>query len=144
MFRFLVITVFLALPAQAEIYKWLDEKGNVHYGDKPVANSEQIVIPEQTNVQSRPGKEEREERRKRLLEAFAEDRADKKEQQAKQQKQKQKLNRQCVIARDKLKTYQKSRRLYDLDEQGERMILSDNARQQAVAQLAADINKYCK
>ncbi|MFW2372964.1 MAG: DUF4124 domain-containing protein [Gammaproteobacteria bacterium] len=136
--------MFFALPAQAEIYKWVDEKGNVHFGDKPVANSEEIVIPEQTNVQNRPSKEERGDRRKRLLDSFAEDRADRKELQAKQKKQKKKLDRQCAIARDKMKIYNRSRRLYDLDEKGERVILSDKARQQAVEQLAADINKHCK
>lgn len=144
MFRFLILLIALAFPVHAEVYKWVDEKGNIHYGDKPVVNSEQIIIHDQSNVQNRLSKEEREERRKRLLETFAEDRADKKEQQAKQKKQKKKLNRQCVIARDRLKTYSKSRRLYDLDDKGERVILSDNARQQVVDQLTADIKKHCK
>lgn len=143
MLRFLVITVLFALPAQAEIYKWTDEKGNVHYGDKPIVNSEEILIPEKINVQSRVTMQEREEKRKRLLESFAEDRADKKEQQEKQEIKKKKLNRQCITARDRLKTYQKSSRLYDLNEKGERVILSDMARQQAVNQLAAEIDKYC-
>lgn len=143
MFRFLVITVLFALPAQAEIYKWTDEKGNVHYGDKPVVNSEEILIPEKINVQSRATRQEREEKRKRLLESFAEDRADKKEQQENQEIKKKKLNRQCITARDRLKIYQKSSRLYDLDEKGERVILSDKAKQQTVDQLAAEIDKYC-
>lgn len=143
MFRFLVITVLFALPAQAEIYKWTDEKGNVHYGDKPVVNSEEILISDKINVQSSVTMQEREEKRKRLLESFAEDRADNKEQQEKQEIKKTKLNRQCITARDRLKTYQKSSRLYDLNEKGERVILSDKARQQTVDQLAAEIDKYC-
>jgi len=144
MLRFMILLLVLAFPVQAEVYKWVDEKGNIHYGDKPVGNSEQIIVPEQTNVQNRLSKEEREEKRKRLLETFAEDRADKKEQQAKQKKQKKKLNRQCVMARDRLKTYSNSRRLYDLDNKGERVILSEKARKQVVDQLAADIKKHCK
>ena len=143
MLRFLVITVLFALPAQAEIYKWTDEKGNVHYGDKPIVNSEEILIPEKINVQSRVTMQEREEKRKRLLESFAEDRADKKEQQEKLEIKKTKLNRQCITARDRLKTYQKSSRLYNLNEKGERVILSDKARQQAVNQLSAEIDKHC-
>ena len=143
MIRLILLSMVFALPAQAEIYKWVDEKGNIHYGDKPVANSEEIVIPEKTNVQSRPTRQERDEKRKRLLESFAEDRADRQEQQAKQEQKKKKLNRQCAIARDKLKVYNRARRLYDLDEKGERVILSDKARQQAVDQLAADIKKHC-
>jgi len=143
MFRLIMFIMIFALPAQAEIYKWVDEKGNVHFGDKPVANSEEIVIPEKTNVQNRPTKQERDEKRKRLLESFAEDRADKQEQASKQKKQKQKLDRRCAVARDRMKVYNRSRRLYDLDEKGERVILSDKARQQVVEQLAADISKNC-
>jgi len=143
MFRLIMFIMIFALPAQAEIYKWVDEKGNVHFGDKPVANSEEIVIPEKTNVQNRPTKQERDEKRKRLLESFAEDRADKQEQASKQKKQKQKLDRRCAVARDRMKVYNRSRRLYDLDEKGERVILSDKARQQVVEQLEADISKNC-
>lgn len=32
----LILALFLLpLAAQAEIYKWVDEKGNIHYGDEP-------------------------------------------------------------------------------------------------------------
>jgi hypothetical protein len=35
----LLVLVLAALPAcvQAEVYRWVDEKGKVHYGDRPIA-----------------------------------------------------------------------------------------------------------
>lgn len=32
---FLLLSVFQALPVQAQVYKWVDEQGNVHYTDNP-------------------------------------------------------------------------------------------------------------
>jgi glutaredoxin len=33
---FLMLTVFVFAPAQAEIYKWVDEQGKTHFSDVPV------------------------------------------------------------------------------------------------------------
>lgn len=32
---FLLLSVFQAFPVQAQVYKWVDEQGNVHYTDNP-------------------------------------------------------------------------------------------------------------
>ena len=34
----LALLILFALPARAEIYKWTDEKGKVHYGDQAPAD----------------------------------------------------------------------------------------------------------
>ena len=43
-FRTILIIIFaslvIALPLQAELYKWVDDKGNIFYGDKPPENVE--------------------------------------------------------------------------------------------------------
>ena len=44
----IALTLLISTPAGAEIYKWVDEKGNVHYGDCPppeCASSEVSVTP---------------------------------------------------------------------------------------------------
>jgi len=45
--RLLFLFAFAALCAQAEIYKWTDEKGQVHYGEQPppTANTTTIKAP---------------------------------------------------------------------------------------------------
>ncbi|MDX1656841.1 MAG: DUF4124 domain-containing protein, partial [Candidatus Competibacteraceae bacterium] len=43
--KLLILTVLLApLPAQADIYKWRDEAGKVHYGAVPPPGVELEVI----------------------------------------------------------------------------------------------------
>ena len=32
--KFFLILLVLAFPVQAEIYKWIDEKGKTHFGDR--------------------------------------------------------------------------------------------------------------
>ncbi len=39
-----LILLLLALPCGAEIYKWVDDDGNVHYGDHPAADQKNQII----------------------------------------------------------------------------------------------------
>jgi len=50
MIRYLPLALWaLVLPAWADLYKWTDDKGNVHYSDKPpeggVKSSESMKLP---------------------------------------------------------------------------------------------------
>lgn len=143
-----LLAIFLALlvstSANAEIYKWVDEHGKVHYGDKPNPKSEQLNISEESSPSKSLSKQEREERRKRLIDAYNEDRAQKKEQAEKDRKKKARLNRNCAIAKDRLKGYMRAGSLYDLDKDGNRINLSKEEREKATNSLRKQINKYCK
>ena len=142
------ILLFMALAiscsAHAEIYKWTDDAGNVHYGDKPVKNSSQLEINAETANSVGEIKESREERRRRLLDAMQEDREEKDKQKAEREKKQNKLNRQCTIAKDRLQTYERSSSLYNLDKNGNRITLSDEERKKATDKLRSQIKKYCK
>ncbi len=142
-FYIAITALLLITPAHAEIYKWVDDQGKVHYGDKPVADSKQVEVKEEASKGQKISAEERRERRQRLLDAFAEDREKKKEQKAKQAKKQAKINRQCVLARDHLKNYRKAGSLYKLDKDGNRIILSSEERRLTTERLQAQIDKYC-
>ena len=144
MVRFSALVLVLAFPAQAEIFKWVDQDGNVHYGDKPVENSQQLQISEESESAAGLSMEERRERRNKLLQAFDEDREQQNKQKAREKKQKERMQRNCLYARDRLKNYQKAGRLYRLDKDGNRVILSDAERQGSTERLKAEIKKYCK
>ncbi|HEY9052387.1 MAG TPA: DUF4124 domain-containing protein [Gammaproteobacteria bacterium] len=141
----LIFFMLLCTNAMAEIYKWTDEQGNVHYSDKPVKeDAQQMEIKTEWATQPRVSEQERQERRQRLLQAYDEDRAKQKEIDDKEQKQKDKLKRDCVIARDRLARYEKSRGLYDFDKDGNRIILEDKERQRITDSLRQQINQNCK
>lgn len=43
---FFLVCLLLALPVSAEIYRWVDEEGVVHYSDTPRQNAEKVELPE--------------------------------------------------------------------------------------------------
>lgn len=141
---FLMASFLVVAVAQAEIYKWTDEAGNVHYTDKPVKNSKQVEIKPEVDNSVGAIKESREERRRRLLDAMQEDREEKNRQRADREKKQNKLNRQCVIAKDRLSIYERSSGLYDLDKDGNKVILSEDERKKAIDNLRSQIQKHCK
>lgn len=131
----------------SEIYKWTDKDGNVHYGDRPsdeVEQAQAIVIassrtdPEAVNaaIESRRERDTaRTEARtaaKEAEQAAAEERAAAEEQA-----------KLCDQYRARLEKYVTSRRLYKLDDAGERVYLDDAQMQQARADLQQRIVESC-
>jgi len=51
-----LLLVCLALPATAAVYKWVDENGEVHYGDTPPPGGEarQVDLPDYSRYAPRP------------------------------------------------------------------------------------------
>lgn len=141
---FFTLAVLLVLnPVQGEIFKWTDDQGNVHYGDKPAENSQQLQINEESSAASRLTREQREERRRKLLEAFDEDREKANREKAKQEKQKARIQKNCIYAKDRLKRYRVAGSLYRLDKDGNRVFMSEGEKQASVDRLQAEIDKYC-
>ena len=127
-----------------EIYKWVDEQGNVHYGDRPTAKNDAEVVAltyrrtDSGSVQKRvatQGEAEaaREEKRAARAEEKQAAEAAAAEAEAKQQR--------CETYRARLETFVQSRRLYREDGQGERVYLDEtetNAARQRVEELIAE------
>lgn len=141
----LILFTLFGTNAMAEIYKWVDAQGNVHYSDKPVKeDAQQMDIKTDSSSGPKVSQQERLERRQRLLQAYDEDRAKQKEIDTKEQKQKDQLKRECVIAKDRLARYERSRGLYDFDKDGNRIILEDKEKQRITDTLRQQINQHCK
>lgn len=136
---------FLLIPANAEIYKWVDAQGQVHYDDKPPVDSQKKLmnINEKSNA-VRAISDDRAEKRKKLLEAIEEDRDKKKEKAAEAAKKKQKLTRQCHEAKDQLKNYKSAGYLYDLDKNGNRINFSEEQKKKVITSLEKQISEHCK
>jgi len=127
-----------------EIYKWVDDQGNVHYGDRPTASNQAEVVAltyrrtDSGSVQKRvaaQGEAEtaREEKRAARAEEKQAAEAAAAEAEAKQKR--------CETYRARLEKFVQSRRLYREDEQGEREYLDEtqtNAARQRVEELIAE------
>lgn len=140
-----------ALPAMAaEIYKYTDENGNVHYGDRPSGKAQEETVyvasqrtnnaavqaayteryaakPETRNQASEPAEEQEPEKLSRAeRRAAAAERAQK-----------------CESYRARMETVITSRRLYREDENGERVYLEESERQEARDKIQELIEEYC-
>ncbi len=152
----LSLVLLAPLPASAEMVKWVDEKGQVHYSDQPPSGKVKKV--ETLNIRTAPtsapaeggsgaaapaaprsAAEQAADFRKRRMEA---DEAAKKAEQDKQQAEVARQN--CENARGSLRSLQEGARIFRYDEKGERVFLDDAARQQSIAEAQKAVSQWCK
>lgn len=152
MFRPLLLLTLAAAPlvagsAFADVYKYIDEKGNTQYTDKPPSlPAERLNVKSQRTdvvaVQERQQQEQQafanadEGRRK-----AAEQRND--EREAKETSAKDKADR-CAQARERYDRYMNTRRLYEEGKDGERRYLDSNEIDAARASAKASMEVMCQ
>lgn len=144
LFFFLII-----LPAHliADVFKWVDADGQVHYGDSPTS-AEKAEDQKLDGIQEiptvQPLSSSRVEKRKKLLEAMDEDRKLKKEEAEKEKKREIKIAKRCLQVKDNLKTYNRANYVYNLDKEGNRIALPSSARDKVIANLKKQIDVNCR
>ena len=144
-----IFLLMLPLLAQAAVYKWIDDEGNVHYGDRPAGSepSVEMEVDDSVTIPSFGGRDDsmsREERRERLLQAMEEDRLEKKQQREQKQALKQRNRKKCNFYRDRMRHYQRASGIYQLDQDGNRVYMSDADRAKSTKNLQKKIDKYCR
>jgi len=129
-----------------EIYKWTDENGNVHYEDRPTGaateerlhmtynrtDSSAVRQRTQARVDARTAREEAQT-------AAAESQKEAAENAAVAAERAQK----CEKSRARLESYLQARRVYRTDENGERVYLDDEQRQEARQKAEEQISEFC-
>ena len=127
-----------------EIYKWVDDEGNVHYGDRPTSNDQAEVVAltyqrADSSSASRRGSAQGDAaatlQEKRAARAEAKKTAAEAAAAAEEKKQR------CDTYRSQLETMVQARRLYREDEGGERVYLDEDqttAARQRVEELIAE------
>ena len=138
-------TLAVSVHAHAELYKWTDAQGKVHYTDQPPTLKAQVIkhstagqadITSQA-TQSLDAKDQAyQKRRKEADEARA--KADKEAEQARVQREK------CDKARNNLSTLQNTPRVYTTDAAGQRTYMDDAARASALASSQKAVSDFCK
>lgn len=138
--------LLLAFDVTAEVYKWTDADGQVHYGDRPhdSSSAEEINVDEETSTGFSLDDGSRSEKRQRLLDAMEEDRREKEAQREKNRVEQEKRNRQCIQLKDKLRRVESATGVYNLDKEGKRVFLTSDQRKHSEDELRAKIRKYCK
>lgn len=137
-----IIALIIALPSQAEVYRWTDENGKTHFSDKPHADATQLDIKPQ-KPSGIGSSQQQIERQKAMLDDFQEKR-ERQQQQATQIRKKQAAtDRYCKGLRNRLKNYREADYLFNRDASGEKQHLSDQQKQREEQQLRAEIAERC-
>lgn len=134
-----------AVPAHAELYKWTDGEGRVHYSDQPPTVNVQTLRHDSAGqsettseaTQSLNAKDQDFQKRRKE----AEDARAKGEKEAEQARVKQE---NCARARNNLSTLQNTPRVYTTNAAGQRSYMDDAARAEALASSQKAVSDFCE
>ena len=129
-------------PVQAEVYRWVDDKGQMHFGDQARDASTHSIKPHSGQPTAVNGQQRMEKTRK-LLNAYRIERQQMREQKAKQKKQVEERKRNCLRARDDLRRYTNYGNIYKLAEDGKRRYLSEQERAALLQRSREAVTRLC-
>lgn len=137
----IAIMFFISYTTSAEVYRWTDANGKVHYTDKkPSTNAEDITAQvKKQNIDTST-----EERKKVGAILRKENDADREFYQQQQAQEQQKLNekiKRCNASRKYLRDI--SGPVQFIDDQGKPIQVTEQERQRRAIQLEATIKKEC-
>jgi hypothetical protein len=139
----LVLLLPLTVCGAAEVYKWLDENGNVHYGDQP-AGKDAIPVHIDTLPVADRDLNARLDRQQRMLDELDEQREQQKRDKSDQQAALQKRVSNCLAARQYLEEVVNSGYLYvNSGDPYNPKILNDEERDRATARARDDVAMWC-
>ena len=133
--------LLIQLPSHAGVYKWIDEDGQVHYGEQP-GNPGAETVPIRTNETTTPRTMNKDEIDivKSDIEA-----KDKKKKDAEEQKKIDRDKRKwCKEARSDLQTILSRGRMREINEKGEYIVMTEEQRQQRISAARKKEREFCK
>lgn len=133
----LVVLVMLSCTAQAEVYRWTDANGKVHYGDKKPAEAAENITEKvkKTNVDTSTAEHQK------LETLFRKENAADRDYQAQQAQPNQDLLQRCAEAKDYL--YKISGRVQFLDDDGKPVHISESERDHRAKEMQNIIKENC-
>lgn len=116
----LALLGLVSTAVHAEIYRWTDAQGRVHFGERPRQGAQQVDVTPQI-IERDEQVREREANMRRLQEVRSEERAVKEKEQAQQQAQQQAY---CDRLNSELARYDKRIYWYEEDSAGKKVEVS--------------------
>lgn len=141
---FLGLAIVAAGPVQAELYKWTDGEGKVHYSDQPPSSAAHTVNRTATGQsaitrEAQKALDEKDEAYRKRKKAADEARA-KTDAEAEQARIKRE---NCDKARKNLDVLRTTPRVYSTNPAGQRVYMDDDARADALASSQKAISENC-
>jgi hypothetical protein len=136
------LSLLAATLCQAEIYRWVDKDGQTHFADQQ-RGRQPHEIGLRSPSSARPDPQARLEKTRRLLNAIEMERQREREQAAERSEEAARRRDSCFQARDRLRQASESGGVYRLDQQGNRVYLSEAERAAAVAKYRKAVSDWC-
>ncbi len=128
---------------QAEVYRWVDDTGRVHYGDRAPANADADRVEPRVDAPSGAAPAPRVDRT-RLLEAIEFERNARARAARERREQAAEARARCEKLRDLLAQYERANLIYREGAGGQREYLDDEQRAEAMGRLRAEVRKRCR
>lgn len=136
-------SLFAALATASGVYKWVDDQGKVHYGDRPPAAAK----PTEVEIEKKPVPSAtdtgRQEKTQRLLDAIESDREREKKAAAREAAISAQRKRNCAIAKRRVEILERANNVSTSGDDGERKYLNDNERASAMKQARQLVREWC-
>jgi len=139
---FIALLLSAQASVHAEVYRWVDDKGQVHFGDQAREASTHAIKPP-SGAPTQANQQRRMHKTRKLLNAYRIERQQAREQTAKQKEQAEKRKRKCIRARDNLRKYTDYGNIYRLGEDGEREYLSEQERNALLQRSREAVAQWC-
>ena len=141
----LAFAALVSSPATAQIYKWVDEQGVTHYGERPPQGQKANPVtttPSSGTGSSRTTPQTGQDWRDKDLD-FQKRRIQREQQDERDAQAAQAKQRRCNAAKDDLRQMESVDRLYDLNEKGERVYLDDAEKKAEIERARQFITRNC-
>jgi hypothetical protein len=139
-----VLLILAAASADAELNKWVDQQGKVHYSDQPPAGVEAMPVHAAPPPANTPAPAKSYVEREAELRKAKQSEAEKTQKTAQRQSNAEIEKANCTAAQQTLRSLQQGGRIVEYDEAGERRFLGDDERQRRIAEAQTEIEKFCK
>lgn len=141
-----LLTIIFSSAASAEIFKWVDANGKVHFSDRKIDPQAQVVNVKtgaETIGHADQTVEERLMQQQKYVNFLQSERVERKDKREEAQQEEDKKRKLCVAMQDQLKGYgQGNYRWYELDEaSGERKYLEGDQIEAKKRQLESELKK---
>lgn len=140
----MILLMLLPVLAHASVYQWVDADGNTHFGDQPPANASsrevKVNAPEVSNDASA------QERQQRMQDFLSEQQKDREARQVDQAKAAEKAAKKadlCAKMRAQLKNIARISTFYDLDENGDRVYVTEEENEQVRKEFRDKVKQAC-
>ena len=144
-FSTLFLFIILSSSVNAGVYKWTDEEGNVHYGDKPINQDDttelKINTDTDTGITNSSGNDKE---RTRMAQELQEDREAREKKRADRRVEKKKQQKTCAKLKKRLIQHQRASGVYKRDANGERVYYTPKERDSQVEKINKGIRKNCR